>query len=431
MPAVEFADPKKPTWEELHDHLSDAKTVGEALDRVINTKGLGSVGQRILAKALNKSGFLREAKLDLNNEFLKYTDKNGKEADAAGLVPTPLNINTLSALTSRINGELNTGRSTLADIQCGDVTAEGSTAATAARYAFENVTRRNTQRYFDTAGEIEARDVAASKGKTREQLREAGMLSTERKIRPEEVVISRRPQGISASIAPQPNVPAEPEPAKMSRLRELYNRIRIGKAWSNIGSQFSGARAADQWLARSLGLKKMPDTDSFYSAFETFLSKKNGMLQRLRLDYVDPLTDAISDAIKNGVTLDMLNDYIQARGAAERNAEIAKINKDMPDGGSGITDARAEEMLLELELSGKMRDILRVAKLHDRLRDRTQQLMVESGLVSAETMADWKKKYPNYTPYKGWAPAGDMTVDGQEDPHADYGAYEGGSVFGR
>ncbi len=85
MPAVEFADPKKPTWEELHDHLSDAKTVGEALDRIINTKGLGSVGQRILAKALNESGFLREAKLDLNNKFLKYTDKNGKEADAAGL----------------------------------------------------------------------------------------------------------------------------------------------------------------------------------------------------------------------------------------------------------------------------------------------------------------------------------------------------------
>ena len=86
MPAVEFADPSKPTWEELHDHLSDVKTVGEALDRVINTKGLGSIGQRILAKALNKSGFLRDAKLELNNEFLKYQDqKTGEERNAAGL----------------------------------------------------------------------------------------------------------------------------------------------------------------------------------------------------------------------------------------------------------------------------------------------------------------------------------------------------------
>ena len=343
-----------------------------------------------------------------------------------GLADTGLVTEDLLNELNSVSEEINEKTRLIEDIKDGDPTEEGSPSEEAARTAFEDHTRRNVIRYIDTAGEIEARDVSSQRRKRSEELRATGMLKSEKAPRPGAVVVSRRAEGPSASIAPQPNVPAEPEPAKMSRLRELYNRIRIGKTWSNIGSQFSGARAADQWLARSLGLTKMPDSDSFYSAFETFLSKKNGMLQRLRLDYVDPLSDAISDAIKNGVTLDMLNDYIQARGAAERNAAIAQINEDMPDGGSGITDARAEEMLLELELSGKMRDILRVAKLHDRLRDRTQQIMVDSGLVSAETMADWKKKYPNYTPYKGWAPAGDMTVDGQEDPHADYGAYEGG-----
>jgi len=345
---------------------------------------------------------------------------------ANGLRDPSLTTENVQDELASVSNEINEKTRLIEDIKDGDPTEEGSPSEEAARTAFEDHTRRNVIRYIDTAGEIEARDVSSQRRKRSEELRATGMLKSEKAPRPGAVVVSRRAEGPSASIAPQPNVPAEPEPAKMSRLRELYNRIRIGKAWNNIGSQFSGARAADQWLARSLGLKKMPESDSFYSAFETFLSKKNGMLQRLRLDYVDPLTDAISDAIKNGVTLDMLNDYIQARGAAERNAAIAQINKDMPDGGSGITDARAEEMLLELELSGKMRDILRVAKLHDRLRDRTQQIMVDSGLVSAETMADWKKKYPNYTPYKGWAPAGDMTVDGQEDPHADYGAYEGG-----
>jgi hypothetical protein len=58
--------------------------------------------------------------------------------------------------------------------------------------------------------------------------------------------------------------------------------------------------------------------------------------------------------------------------------------------------------------------------------------MVEDGIIAAETMAEWKRKYPNYTPYKGWAPAGDMAVDGQEDPHADYGSYDKGSpVYSR
>jgi hypothetical protein len=225
---------------------------------------------------------------------------------------------------------------------------------------------------------------------------------------------------------------AMPTPAKLSRVRQSVNRIRTSATWSNIASQFSGARAVDNWLARSYGLESLPETDSFYSAFETYLSKKNGKLQQLRRNYVDPIDDAVGDAIKNGVTMDDINDAIQARGAAERNAAIAEINEDMPDGGSGLTNAEADAKLRELQASGKMRYINRVVRLHDRLRDETQKIMVQDGLVSAETMAEWKKKYPNYTPYKGWAPAGDMAVDGQEDPHADYGSYDKGSpVYSR
>jgi hypothetical protein len=223
-----------------------------------------------------------------------------------------------------------------------------------------------------------------------------------------------------------------PTPAKLSRVRQSVNRLRTSATWSNIASQFSGIRAADQWLARSYGVESLPETDSFYSAFETYLSKKNGKLQQLRRKYVDPIDDAVGDAIKNGVTMDDINDAIQARGAAERNAAIAEINEDMPDGGSGLTNAEADAKLRELQASGKMRYINRVVRLHDRLRDETQKIMVQDGLVSAETMAEWKKKYPNYTPYKGWAPAGDMAVDGQEDPHTDYGSYDKGSpVYSR
>jgi hypothetical protein len=221
-------------------------------------------------------------------------------------------------------------------------------------------------------------------------------------------------------------------PAKLSRVRQSVNRLRTSATWSNIASQFSGARAVDNWLARSYGLESLPETDSFYSAFETYLSKKNGKLQQLRRKYVDPIDDAVGDAIKNGVTMDDINDAIQARGAAERNAAIAEINEDMPDGGSGLTNAEADAKLRELQATGKMRYINRVVRLHDRLRDETQATMVRDGIVSAETMAEWKKKYPNYTPYKGWAPAGDMAVDGQEDPHADYGSYDKGSpVYSR
>jgi hypothetical protein len=86
MPTVKFADINKPTWKELHDHLWGAKNVGEALDRVVNTPSLGTVSQRILAKALNKSDFIRSARLELSNDPLKYVDKSGTEQqDASGM----------------------------------------------------------------------------------------------------------------------------------------------------------------------------------------------------------------------------------------------------------------------------------------------------------------------------------------------------------
>jgi hypothetical protein len=38
MPPVKFKDSRKPTWEELQDHLYGVKTIGEAFDRILATK---------------------------------------------------------------------------------------------------------------------------------------------------------------------------------------------------------------------------------------------------------------------------------------------------------------------------------------------------------------------------------------------------------
>lgn len=85
MPQVQFENPEKPNWEELHDHLWGAKTVGEAFDRIAQAD-IGSKGQKLLLAALNRSEFIRKASLNLHNDFISYVDKNGVEQkDAAGL----------------------------------------------------------------------------------------------------------------------------------------------------------------------------------------------------------------------------------------------------------------------------------------------------------------------------------------------------------
>jgi hypothetical protein len=86
MPPVKFKDSRKPTWEELQDHLSSAKTIGEAFDLILATKELGTLSQRILIKALNESSFIRSARLEFYKDYLAYQDKDGNwKQDAAGL----------------------------------------------------------------------------------------------------------------------------------------------------------------------------------------------------------------------------------------------------------------------------------------------------------------------------------------------------------
>ncbi|CAB4131909.1 hypothetical protein UFOVP135_13 [uncultured Caudovirales phage] len=86
MPGVDFKDKALPTWEELHDHLDGARSVGEAFDRILSTDGLGTKGQRSLLTVLNQSEFIRDASLFYSKDYLEYVDANGKtQKNAAGM----------------------------------------------------------------------------------------------------------------------------------------------------------------------------------------------------------------------------------------------------------------------------------------------------------------------------------------------------------
>ncbi|CAB4216885.1 hypothetical protein UFOVP1590_6 [uncultured Caudovirales phage] len=80
LPPPEIKDKGLPTWEELHDTLRGAKTVGEALTRV-HDLGLGTKGQRSLLKLLQRSKLVNEATLDLHDGPLTGKVKD----DSAGL----------------------------------------------------------------------------------------------------------------------------------------------------------------------------------------------------------------------------------------------------------------------------------------------------------------------------------------------------------
>jgi hypothetical protein len=109
------------------------------------------------------------------------------------------------------------------------------------------------------------------------------------------------------------------------------------------------------------------------------------------------LRPLVEDMQKRGVTLPEFEEYLHNRHAEERNKQIAKVNPNMPDGGSGIDTADAKAYLAGLTPDQK-RDYSALAGRIDSISQNTRDLLVNSGLESQDTVDSWEKAYSNYVP---------------------------------
>lgn len=97
------------------------------------------------------------------------------------------------------------------------------------------------------------------------------------------------------------------------------------------------------------------------------------------------------------VTMPELEEYLQNRHAQERNEQIAKVNPGMPDKGSGIATADAQNYLANLTPEQETK-YKKLAGMVDAISAGTRQLLVDSGLESQDTIDKWEETYDNYVP---------------------------------
>jgi hypothetical protein len=109
---------------------------------------------------------------------------------------------------------------------------------------------------------------------------------------------------------------------------------------------------------------------------------------------LDPL---IEDMRMRGVAMADFEEYLWMRHAQERNEQIAKINPEMPDGGSGIANKDAQDYLANLP-ANKKRAYEALAKRVDKITAGTRQTLINYGLESADTIAAWGAAYEHYVP---------------------------------
>jgi len=142
------------------------------------------------------------------------------------------------------------------------------------------------------------------------------------------------------------------------------------------------------------------ESKDVYLAEELFHGKVGEDLRVMEDQYIKPLVEYMG---KENVSREELDLYLIARHAPERNAQIAKINPDIQDGGSGMTDAEAAKIMDNFTKEGTMTKVKAAAAFVDGIINSTKQRLIDSGLESQDIVDSWDSAYKHYVPLKGFA----------------------------
>lgn len=146
-----------------------------------------------------------------------------------------------------------------------------------------------------------------------------------------------------------------------------------------------------KWL-ESQGVK-LTEQANVYGAEERMHGRFANKVEDFQNKRVRPLVEKITRA---GFSMDDVAQFLHAQHAEERNAQVAKINPRMPDGGSGMTNADARAIL-----AAAKPELRQLANEFRAITDDTLKILVNAGIVDANTADAYRRAYQHYVPLKG------------------------------
>lgn len=183
-----------------------------------------------------------------------------------------------------------------------------------------------------------------------------------------------------------------------------------------LNYRYQDAVDFDKLLADAYGVERIPDNMSVATKAELHEAQKSGAHLAVDRTYVKPILQKMADL---GVELQDIGMYLWARGAKDRNALVASRNGLYPDGGSGLTEVEANNILRDFAMRGMTHKLDQIAKMHDNLVDHMLNLRVREGLLTRKEANAQRAAQPFYAALKGWAADGDMQTEGDEEVHSD------------
>lgn len=144
--------------------------------------------------------------------------------------------------------------------------------------------------------------------------------------------------------------------------------------------------------------REIPESSDVALKQTLYIGRAKDALDTFDNTVVDPILKRVS---KEGFTLDEVGEYMYAKHAPERNAQMALNNSKLKTG-SGMTDDEAMAIIKKYEDSGRARQMESIAQdVYDTVTAGRLRLLEESGLESKETIEALRIAYKNYIPLKG------------------------------
>lgn len=162
---------------------------------------------------------------------------------------------------------------------------------------------------------------------------------------------------------------------------------------------------------------RIPFAESARDAMARYFGKAAERIDEIDRDFQNPITKKMVDY---NIPQERLDKYLVAKSTPFRNPMIARINPEMPDAGSGMTYAEADEEIQRAKDDGIFDQLEELAGDTQTLAKATREGMVRDQLITREQADNWEKTQPFYVPLKGISAGGDMAVSDEDTPHIDY-----------
>ena len=192
------------------------------------------------------------------------------------------------------------------------------------------------------------------------------------------------------------------EPAQFALDREEVGfdapvEKRVDSVIRVLQDKFRPVLMTQKEIAKAKG-EAINEVEDAYLAEELFYEKTEEDLRVFEETYIEPLAKGLA---KYNISREEMDEWLTANHARERNKQIAKINPNMPDGGSGMTNKEADQVhaMVSKEKADKLDEL--AEHVYGMLEHKRQ--LMRNGLQSDEITDAWETTYKNYVPLKGMA----------------------------